>query len=224
MPFYLKQNGYKNVEGPPGPFQYAKNTQDDMFPWLIKDAALMGHFNKFMSGQQAQRGDWFDRLNVNEMILTGADQKDSDAVLLVDIGGGEGHDLQAFHRAFPNAHGKLILQDLPPVIQNIKQLDDVIIRQVHDFFTPQPVKGARTYYLRSILHDWSTDKCLQILARIREAMKPGYSKLLLNEFILPAKNVPLYPALLDINMMALLNGRSHANGSPFAKICVLTMG
>lgn len=66
--------------------------------------------------------------------------------------------------------------------------------------------GARAYYLRSILHDWSNAKCLEILARIREAMTPGYSKLLLNEFILPAQNVPLYPALLDINMMALLNG------------------
>ena len=69
------------------------------------------------------------------------------------------------------------------------------------------ILGARVYYLRSILHDWSSQKCVQILGRVREAMKPGYSKLLLNEFILPAKNVPLYPALLDINMMALLNGK-----------------
>lgn len=56
------------------------------------------------------------------------------------------------------------------------------------------------------MHDWATDKCVEILRIVTRAMKPGYSKLLLNEFVLPARNVPLYPALLDVNMMALLNG------------------
>ena len=37
-------------------------------------------------------------------------------------------------------------------------------------------------------------------------MKKGYSKLLLFEWILPEKDVPLFPALLDINLMALLSG------------------
>ncbi len=32
-------------------------------------------------------------------------------------------------------------------------------------------------------------------------MTPGYSKLLLSEFVLPTRDCPLYPALLDINMM-----------------------
>ena len=206
MPFHLQQHGYKNVDRAPGPFQYAKNTSDNMFPWLIKQPELMSHFNNFMIGQQAARGDWFGRLPVKEMILNGASTEDPNAVLLVDIGGGEGHDIQAFHRAFPNAPGKFVLQDLPPVIQNIKQLDKRIIRESYDFFTAQSIKGARAYYMRSVLHDWSSDKCIEILSRIRQAMKPEYSKLLLNEFVLPAKGVPLYPALLDINMMALLNG------------------
>ena len=68
--------------------------------------------------------------------------------------------------------------------------------------------GARTYYLRSILHDWSDEKCLEILARIREAMAPGYSKLLLNEFVLPSKGVLFYPSVLDIHMMACFNSKS----------------
>lgn len=60
--------------------------------------------------------------------------------------------------------------------------------------------------MRSILHDWSDQKCHEILENIAAAMKPGYSKLLLNEWVLPDMGVPLYPALLDINMMALLSG------------------
>lgn len=61
--------------------------------------------------------------------------------------------------------------------------------------------GARCYYFRSIFHDWPDADCIKILKRTAEAMTPGYSKLLLSEFILPASNTPLYPALLDINMM-----------------------
>ncbi len=37
-------------------------------------------------------------------------------------------------------------------------------------------------------------------------MKPGYSKILIFEWILPDVGTPLYPALLDINMLALLSG------------------
>lgn len=37
-------------------------------------------------------------------------------------------------------------------------------------------------------------------------MTPGYSKLLINEWVLPDTNVPLYPAALDITMMVLLSG------------------
>ena len=37
-------------------------------------------------------------------------------------------------------------------------------------------------------------------------MKPGYSKLILNEFILPDMACDLFPALADIHMMADLSG------------------
>ena len=63
------------------------------------------------------------------------------------------------------------------------------------------------------MHDWSDAKCGEILSRVREAMTPGYSKLLLNEFVIPAKKAPLYPSLLDINMMCLLNGKLLKLGS-----------
>lgn len=37
-------------------------------------------------------------------------------------------------------------------------------------------------------------------------MKPGHSKLLIFEFILPDLNAAMWPALLDIQMMASLSG------------------
>jgi hypothetical protein len=37
-------------------------------------------------------------------------------------------------------------------------------------------------------------------------MEKGYSKLLINDFVLPDTDVPLHPALLDIMMMSLCSG------------------
>ncbi|TVY82569.1 hypothetical protein LSUE1_G002071, partial [Lachnellula suecica] len=41
-------------------------------------------------------------------------------------------------------------------------------------------------------------------------MTPGYSRLLVFEWVLPDTGAPLYPALLDINMMALLAGMERS--------------
>ncbi|KAI9695844.1 MAG: hypothetical protein M1820_008399 [Bogoriella megaspora] len=206
MPRYLERTGFKNVSGAPGPFQDCNNTEDLMFSYLMKHPDMMSNFNDFMGGNLETRPDWHASFPVRDIILAGAKVNDPDSVLLVDIGGGEGHDIASFHRAFPNAPGKLVLQDLPPVIDNIKNLDPAIVRQKHDFFNPQPVRGARAYYLRYVFHDWPDADCLKIMRAIAAAMTPGYSKLLIFEWVLPAKGVPLYPALLDINMMAILNG------------------
>lgn len=200
-----------------------------MFQWLQQHPKQMNNFNVFMSGQRHNRVDWFDSFPVDEILLRGSSSNSQD-VLLLDIAGGHGHDLETFKKRYPNAPGKLILQDLPPVIADIGHLEESIVRMDYDFFTSQPVigkstpaswgrehiilgaasshrvLGARAYYFRSIFHDWPDHKCQDILRNVVKAMTPGYSKLLINEYVLPDVGVPLYPALLDINMMALLSG------------------
>lgn len=37
-------------------------------------------------------------------------------------------------------------------------------------------------------------------------MEPGYSKILINDWVLPDTGSPLLPALLDIQMIAVLSG------------------
>ncbi|KAH9999722.1 S-adenosyl-L-methionine-dependent methyltransferase [Xylariaceae sp. FL0662B] len=206
LPFYLEKTGFRNVEGPPGPFQDAHGTQDNMFPWLIKDPPMMGNFNAFMTGQRADRKQWFDFFDIDDILLKGANA-DPNATLLVDVAGGEGHDISEFHKRYPDAPGRLSIQELTPEVE----------RQKYDFFQPQPIKGARCYYFRSIFHDWPDADCIKILKNTAEAMTPGYSKLLMNEFVLPASNVPLYPSLLDINMMAVLNGMERTEAQ-FTKL------
>lgn len=43
-------------------------------------------------------------------------------------------------------------------------------------------------------------------------MKAGYSKLLINDWVLPEEGSPLYPSLLDINMLALFSSMERTVG------------
>ncbi|KFY31794.1 hypothetical protein V494_07920, partial [Pseudogymnoascus sp. VKM F-4513 (FW-928)] len=68
-------------------------------------------------------------------------EREPERAFVVDIAGGRGHALLAVQKECPNAFGgKLILQDLPIVIDSLKP-DEIpnIEPTVHDIFTPQPV-------------------------------------------------------------------------------------
>ena len=64
-----------------------------------------------------------------------------DEVLLIDVGGGLGHDLQELKAEHPKLKGRLILQERPEVIKETQSMTDGIELMEHDFFTEQPVKG-----------------------------------------------------------------------------------
>lgn len=71
----------------------------------------------------------------------------ADRPLLVDIGGGRGHDLLEFRNRFPEAPGKLVLEDLPSVIDEVRDAQDLNAGDVdavpYDFFAgQQPVPGG----------------------------------------------------------------------------------
>ena len=63
--------------------------------------------------------------------------------------------------------------------------------------------GAKYYYLRYILHDWPDEKCREILRNIIPAMGPD-SVILIDEMVLPNKNVHWQATLVDLTMMACL--------------------
>lgn len=55
-----------------------------------------------------------------------------------------------------------------------------------------------------IFHDWPDDQCLSILQNTVQAMKPGYSKLLINDIVLPNKGAGRFATQSDIAMLSLL--------------------
>lgn len=122
----------------------------------------------------------------------------------------------------------MVLQDLPGVIENVNGLDAGINAVSHDFLTAQPIKGkrayvldarsiltylgARAYYTHFVLCDWPDDKCRDILRKIMTVMTPGYSKLLLNESVLPDMDCPSFLAAVDINMLSIMAGKKRSRG------------
>jgi hypothetical protein len=154
---------------------------------------------------------------------------DPDSVTLVDIGGGRGQFIEALTDANPTLPGRLILQDLPAVIDSLEKSSLGFEAMVHDFFTPQPVidkqihaptgfhlqliyviPGARWSYPRRVLHDWPDADCLTVLRHTAHACKRGYSTLLITEFALPDTGVGQQEALVDLNMM-ILNGMERSD-------------
>ncbi|KAJ0424828.1 S-adenosyl-L-methionine-dependent methyltransferase [Aspergillus carlsbadensis] len=204
---YLEERGYKDPEDAyDAPFQLAYNTKDHYFDWLKENPEVQKAFNTVMTISQEFRGeDWFEMFPVAEKLKLNASES-SERALLVDIGGGVGHDIKAFRNRFPELAGKLVLQDLPQVIDAIKEpLPGGITAVGHDMFKPQPTKGAKAYYLRTVLHDWPEKQALEALARIREAMAED-SLLLIHEHTTPeGANLPPLAATLDFHMMEMFS-------------------
>ena len=126
-------------------------------------------------------------------------------------GGGEGADLQRFCDLHPGYEDSVYLQDLPGVIE-AATCDVRIQRRSHDFFEEQPIRGSRFYYMHSVLHDWNDDEVIEILSRIRSAMSPGHSKVLVNDIILPAEGVTRLEATVDMQMMVMTSGFERTEG------------
>jgi hypothetical protein len=72
---------------------------------LINVPPMLSNSNAFMAGTLEQRKNWFEAFPVKNIILDGASTA-PESVLMIDIGGGERHDVQAFHRAFPDVPGR----------------------------------------------------------------------------------------------------------------------
>ena len=74
----------------------------------------------------------------------------------------------------------------------------------HGFFTQQPVKHARAYYLHSVLHNQSDDDCVRILTNLKPALKSGYLKIILNEIVVLESHASLSATSMD--QLALVLG------------------
>lgn len=205
VPEYLKDSQYANPTNKDKTgWQYAFKTDQHFFEYVnapgreAKLEALRNHMAFKTVGLR-----WFELPDLMETLF-GDTKSGNDEVLLIDVGGSGGHDLLAFRGGQPSLPGRLILQDLPTTIKSLQKdtfMSQGIEMMGHDFFTPQPIQGAKVYYLKMCLHDWPDEQCYKILKYLRTAMTPGYSRIVLDEIIVPDKGADWFETSVDLLMM-----------------------
>ncbi|CAH0020866.1 unnamed protein product [Clonostachys rhizophaga] len=216
LPEYLKKTSYAlPTDLTNGPFQHAHKTDLPFFAWLDQNPPYLEKFNNYMSAYRAGKPSWLDPgfYPIQERLINGFEPTYSD-VMLVDVGGGLGHDLRELKEKHPSLPGRLVLQDRPEVISSLASTGETVFDPTsHDFFTEQPVKNARTYYLHSVLHDWGDDDCIKILQQLKPAMKAGYSRLLINELVVPGQNAPWSVTSMDqlVFVLGAMRERTEAD-------------
>ena len=202
LPEFLEKTGWQNPEDyKNSAFHLGRHTHLGFWEFLESDQERMKAFNSGMRSQATVRE--FESPYPFDTELNKDPLKEGE-IVLVDVGGGRGHALERIKERFPRLKGRLVLQDLEMVIKDAIAggLAPGIEAQAASFFELNPVKNARAYFFRRVLHDWSDSVCQKILANTVSAMGPE-SRVLIAEYEVPAVGAPAKLALQDLNMMAL---------------------
>ncbi|KAM5467371.1 putative demethylsterigmatocystin 6-O-methyltransferase [Microsporum audouinii] len=204
LPGFLKRTGYKNpVDELHTAFQDAWKTPLHAFQWFAENNSHLTYFNDYMALRRKPELSWLSVYPVAQEV-EGWDSKDNSRAIYVNIGGGIGHQCKQFKEKYPDLPGRVILQDLPHSIAKALPTPGVENME-HDFFQPQPIKDAKFYYLRAILHDHPPHKARNILEQTKAAMGPE-SVILIDEMILPETGVNIMAASIDMTMLTALAG------------------
>lgn len=132
----------------------------------------------------------------------------SGVTTVVDVGGGNGTLLGSILAAHPHLQG--ILYDAGPVVEaaaaglRAQGILQRVMLEAGNFFN-SIVAGGDAYLFSRILHDWTDEQCLTILANCRRAINPS-GRILVVERLLPGA----YATAADVNMLAVTGGRERS--------------
>ncbi|EQB57146.1 hypothetical protein CGLO_02783 [Colletotrichum gloeosporioides Cg-14] len=205
LPKFFEATGYKNPEDSRhSGFQYAHGWDGDLWSYYQAHPKEEEEFSIIQQSIAAQQPAWTDIYPADSLLDT-----TPDTPLLVDIGGSTGHDILKFHALYPEKASRLYLEDLGSMVEKA-ELPSGVNKVAYDFFKPQPIKGARAYLMHSILHDWSDEPARKILEMQKDAMIPGYSRLLIHDHIDVEGPANPQATAFDIQMMAMVSGRERS--------------
>jgi hypothetical protein len=165
LPAFLAKTNYENPEDyNNSAFHLGAHTDLGFWEYLEADEKKLQAFNNGMRSQATVKD--FDSSYPFEAELNASPLGKED-VVLVDVGGGRGHALARIKQRLPDLKGKLVLQDQAAVIKDAVAggLSSEIEAESASFFEPNPVKNARAYFFRRVLHDWSDAVCRTILQK-----------------------------------------------------------
>lgn len=183
-------------------FQKAFNTQLSIFEWMSQHPEHFGNLFKLIALWSSH--EWVEAFPIAEEI-----GRNNAEVVLVDVGGGTGPQAAIFKQRLPHITGRVIVQDIPETLVHAKPMDGIEFME-YDCFTPQPIKNAKFYYLRYVMHLWQDDKCVEALRAIVPAMGPD-SRILIDEVVVPqaASGVTWQVAWQSLGIAASLAGKER---------------
>lgn len=150
LPRALLQRGYRcPTNALDCPLQWTMGVNVTYFDWIAQNPQQARDLVTSMKATQTTSTGqkWFDYYPAQNRLLDGLQYGSvaSGDVLLVDLGGGNGHDLKCFVERFPeveNETERLVLQELPEVVAAIDRSTLPEIRIIAgSFFDPQPIQG-----------------------------------------------------------------------------------
>ncbi|HET7667465.1 MAG TPA: methyltransferase [Mycobacterium sp.] len=170
----------------------------DLFDYLEQHPALAQEFTAGMAGLTSA---W--ALELADLIDT------TDVKRAVDVGGAHGELLALLQKTNPDLHG--VVFDRPNIAQETKGGEHGYAERTEvvggDFF--EAVPPGDLHLLKSILHDWDDESCVKILRRCREAMEPD-GRIAILEFVMGADDDADLAALMDLNLLAVVNGKERS--------------
>jgi len=144
----------------------------------------------------------------------------SDHPTIADIGGGEGFLLANILKTHPTAKG--ILYDQKETIERAPQLFEKFqisdrVKVIAGNFFEQIPSGADLYIMKSIIHNWDDEPCINLLKNIHRAMS-NTARIVVVEMIVSDDNRPELAKLLDIQMLACMRGGKERTREEFHRI------
>ena len=151
----LNRCGFENpIDASHSAFNYAYGIS--LFDWMKKNPATLRCFDSYMAGRRVGKASWLDYYPIEERLVEGTSLEN--AVFMVDIGGGQGHDLKSLSDKYGDEGlpGRLILQDL--VADAREDSATIFESMAHNFFEPQPIKGASHHSAKAKFHSPTTSR------------------------------------------------------------------
>jgi len=170
-----------------------------LWEWLQSQPDLHAIFNRAMTSNAAN----LHRAAAEVVDFTGIGT-------LVDIGGGHGQLLVNILKKWPGLNG--VVFDMEGVCDGAR--DNIATHELAgrcrvesgDFFREVPAGNA--HIMSFIIHDWLDEPAGAILRNIHRA-QPASGRVILVENVIPEGNEPNFGKLIDIEMLALANGRER---------------
>ncbi|KAG7098349.1 hypothetical protein E1B28_000308 [Marasmius oreades] len=119
--------------------------------------------------------------------------------VIVDVGGGQGHNMLTIREKFPDSKLKFVVQDRGGVMEEAKKFwkssapdaieNEDVVFEGHNFFEPQPLQPSHgppsVFFLSMILHDYGRPLAGKILRHLRDAAVTGETKLVIVDQVVP---------------------------------------